>query len=87
MFRTPDRYVDVGEAGILSAVASLRAGGRIGIMGAIGDLRFESLSGELVREYGLDCVGVDERGEPVEVSAGLVYDATRAVVSGHLRCP
>ena len=82
----PGRKIDVGPADIMTAFSVLRSGGNINLNGAIGSLDFDPSTGEAPIDYAILCIGLDERGNPIEVESGLVYNSKTGEFTGSLNC-
>jgi branched-chain amino acid transport system substrate-binding protein len=84
----PGRPVDVGPDAIYDAFATLRAGQRIDLAGAIGPLDFDPTTGEAPVPYSILCLGVDDRGAATTaIDSGLVYESKSGRLVGKLSCP
>jgi branched-chain amino acid transport system substrate-binding protein len=84
----PGKPIEVGPTGIFDAFNTLRAGQNVDLVGATGNLDFDTKTGEAPTDEVILCVGTDDKGNATEsIESGLTYDATAKKLVGQMRCP
>jgi hypothetical protein len=84
----PGRELDVGPSHIFEGLQTLRSGGNLDLVGAMGSLDFDPSTGEAPVDYAILCCGVDADGRASgSVESGLIYETRSAKLTGTMRCP
>jgi hypothetical protein len=79
----PGDPIDVGPAGIFTALHALEGGKTINLAGSMTSLDFDLETGDPTADFSVQCVSA--AGQAVE--SGVVYDARSGRLQGRLHCP
>src|SRR5262249_33667432 len=68
--------IDVGPSNIGRALNTLASGASFNLNGASGALDFDAVTGDVIDDIDVWCIGLDLSQKATQVSSGLLYSAT-----------